>query len=79
MTSDYTLRPPTLLTVAPMTRRFTKISDPLTSPGPRYFAPLLPALHIMYAVERLDKKWGGGRLLQLFPNPFFHGEYLLSW
>ena len=37
--SDYTLRAPTLLTVAPMTRRFTKISGPLTCPGPRYFAP----------------------------------------
>ena len=31
--------PPTILTVAPMTRRFTKVSGPLTSPGPRYFAP----------------------------------------
>ena len=32
-------RPPTILTVAPITRHFTKISGPLTSPGPRYFAP----------------------------------------
>ena len=30
---------PTILIVAPTTRRFTKISSPLTSPGPRYFAP----------------------------------------
>ena len=40
--------PPTLLAVAPITRRFTKISPPppLTSSGPRYFPsyPLLLAL-----------------------------------
>ena len=40
--NDYKLRPATLLTVAPMTRRFTKISGSLTSPGPRYFVPLPP-------------------------------------
>ena len=31
--------PSTLLTVAPMTKRFTKIFGPLTSLGPRYFSP----------------------------------------
>ena len=36
--------PPTLLAVAPMTRRFTQISGSLTSPVPRYFAPLPPPL-----------------------------------
>ena len=35
--------PLTILTVAPMTKRFTKILGLLTSPGPRYFAaPDLP-------------------------------------
>ena len=38
--SDYALRDPTILTVAPIIRHFTKISGPQLSP--RYFAPPAP-------------------------------------
>ena len=40
--SDYTLRAPNPLDSRTMTRRLTKISSPLNSLNPRYFAPPAP-------------------------------------
>ena len=42
--SDYTLRAPNPLDSRTMKRRLTKISSPLNSSGPRYFAPPAPPL-----------------------------------